>query len=122
MTTVLVRVFIAVKKHHDHGNSYKEKHLIGVAHLQFQRFSSLSSWWGTWWCEGRHGAGEVLHLPGNRKSTETLGSILSIGNLKTLPHSGTLPPTKSYPLQQSHTSYEIMGADCIQTTTEINDA
>jgi hypothetical protein len=26
--TVLVKVSISVKRHHDHGNSYKEKHLI----------------------------------------------------------------------------------------------
>ena len=34
-SSVLVRVSIAVKRHHDHGNSYKEKHLI-VAGLQFR--------------------------------------------------------------------------------------
>ena len=40
----LVRVSIAVKKHHDHGNSYKGRDLIGhgEAHLQVQRFSPLS--------------------------------------------------------------------------------
>jgi hypothetical protein len=31
-----------MKRHHDHGNSYKEKHLIGAA-LQVQRFSPLLS-------------------------------------------------------------------------------
>ena len=43
----------------------------------------------------------VLHLPG--KSTEILGCILSIGTLKARPHSDRLPPTRSHPLQQSHT-------------------
>ena len=39
----LVHYFIAVKSHHDSGNSYyKRKHLIGAG-LQFQRFSLLSS-------------------------------------------------------------------------------
>ena len=33
---VLVRVSVAVKRHHNHGNSYKGKYLIGVAHLQFR--------------------------------------------------------------------------------------
>ena len=33
---------IAVKGHHDNGNSFKRKHLIGAG-LQFQRFSPLSS-------------------------------------------------------------------------------
>lgn len=32
---VLGRVFIAVKRHHDHSNSYKGKHLIGAG-LQFE--------------------------------------------------------------------------------------
>ena len=40
--TVLVRVSIAVKRHHDQGNSYKRKHLIGAG-LEFQRFSPLLS-------------------------------------------------------------------------------
>ena len=30
--SVFVRVSIAVKRHHDHGNSYKGKHLIAVAY------------------------------------------------------------------------------------------
>jgi hypothetical protein len=38
-----LRVSIAVKRHHDQGNSYKRTHLIGAG-LQFQRFSLLSSW------------------------------------------------------------------------------
>jgi hypothetical protein len=54
---VLVRVSIAVIRHHNHGNSYKGKHLTGVG-LQFQRFSSLLSWWEAWQHAGRHGAGE----------------------------------------------------------------
>ena len=29
---VLVRVSIAVNRHHDQGNSYKEQHLIGAAY------------------------------------------------------------------------------------------
>ena len=31
-----LRVSIAVKRHHDHGKSYKGKNLIGVDHLQFR--------------------------------------------------------------------------------------
>ena len=45
--------FIAVKRHHDHHNSYKGKHLIGTG-LQFQRLSPLS----TWQHPHRHGAGD----------------------------------------------------------------
>jgi hypothetical protein len=54
---VLVRVAIAVNRHQDHGNSYKEKYLIGPG-FQFQRFGPLSPWWEAWQHAGRHGAGE----------------------------------------------------------------
>ena len=43
-TYVLVRVSIAVKKHDDHGDSYKEDIKLRVS-LTVQRFSPLSSWW-----------------------------------------------------------------------------
>jgi len=55
--SVLVTVSIAVKRHHDWGNSYEGKHLLRTG-LQFQRFSPLSLWQGTWWLVGRHGARE----------------------------------------------------------------
>ena len=51
---VLDTVSIAVKRHHDQGNSYKEQHLIGAG-LQVQRFSP-SSWHETWQHPGRHGS------------------------------------------------------------------
>jgi hypothetical protein len=43
--------FIAIKRQHDQGSSYKDKHLIGVG-LQFQRFNPLS-WQGSWHCAGK---------------------------------------------------------------------
>jgi hypothetical protein len=46
-----------VKRHHDHGNSDKGKHLIGAG-LQFQRFSPLTSCQEAWWQAGRCGAGD----------------------------------------------------------------
>jgi hypothetical protein len=46
-----------VKRHQDHGNFNKRKHLTGAG-LQFQRFSPLSSWWGAQWHAGRHDARE----------------------------------------------------------------
>ena len=57
--SVLVRVSIAVKRHHDQGNSYKGQHLIGAG-FQVQRFSPiirlhLSSWQHP----GKHGAGKA---------------------------------------------------------------
>ena len=38
---------IAVKRHHDQGNSYKGKHSTGTG-SQVQRLGSLSSWWEAW--------------------------------------------------------------------------
>ena len=66
---------------------------------------------------------KVLHLVGNRKPTETVGSILSIGNLKALPQSDTFPPTRANCCNKarpsnSATHYEIMGDNYVQTTTE----
>ena len=42
MMTVLVRAFVATKRHHNHSNSYRRKHL-SRAGLQFQKFHPLSS-------------------------------------------------------------------------------
>ena len=39
---VLVKVSIAVNRHHDQGNSYKEQNLLGAG-LQVQRFNPLPS-------------------------------------------------------------------------------
>ena len=44
--------FLLLWRHHDHGNSYKGKHLFGAG-LQFQRFRLLSSWWEAWQQAGR---------------------------------------------------------------------
>ena len=54
VVAVLVGVSITVMRHHDHRNSYKEKHLIG-ADLQFQRFSPLMLWREAWQHAGRKG-------------------------------------------------------------------
>ena len=45
----------------------------------------------------------VLHLEDNKRSTDTLDGILSIGNLKACPHSDTLPPTRLHLLQKATT-------------------
>ena len=58
--------------------------------------------------DGEHGGLEadivlklrVLYLSGNRKSSKTLGGILSIGNLKACTYCDILPPT----FPQSHIS------------------
>ena len=72
-----VLVWIAVKRHHDQGNSYEGKHFTGAG-LQFQRFSPLSSWWEAWRCAGRHGAEmRVLHL-----DLKAVRRLTSTGNQK----------------------------------------
>ena len=43
----LVRVCIALERHYNHSNSYKGKHLTGVAHLQF-RNSVMAREHGNW--------------------------------------------------------------------------
>ena len=100
---VLVRVSIAVKRHHDHGNSYKGKHFIGAG-LWFQRFSPLSSWQEAWWHVSRHGAGKApcweFYIWIRRKKM-THWTWLEPLDLK-LSSSDTLPPVTHF-LQQHHT-------------------
>ena len=92
--------FIAVKRHHDQGNSYKGKHLTGAG-LQFQRFSPLSSWWETWWHTCRHDAKDswtfyisIQRQPGGA----------SLPPWMELEHRTSKPtPTVTHFLQQSHT-------------------
>lgn len=75
-SSCLVRASIAVKRQHDHNNSYKGKHLI-KADLQVQRFSPLSSWQKLWQLAGWHDAGEwirvlrLYHLQTRRRERDT---------------------------------------------------
>lgn len=55
MGNCLSQYSIAVKRHHEHSNSYKGKHLLGW----LQRFSPLALGREIWQSIGsRHGAGE----------------------------------------------------------------
>ena len=54
----LVRVSIAVKRYHDHSNSYKGKHLIVVAGLQFRGLVHCCHGEKQGIMQGRHGARE----------------------------------------------------------------
>jgi hypothetical protein len=47
------------------------------AGLQFQKFSSLSLWWGTWQCPNRHG-GSASRSEGSRKRKRHTGPGLGI--------------------------------------------
>lgn len=58
---MFLRVSIAVNRHHDHGNSYKE--VLTGAGLQVHRVSLLSPWQEEWWHSSRHGVGEALRVP-----------------------------------------------------------
>jgi hypothetical protein len=75
---------MAVKRHHDQGNSYKGKQLIGTG-LQFQGFTGLSSSQEAEQDAGRHGAEEAKSSTswseGSRRLFHT-GQSLSIGDLK----------------------------------------
>jgi hypothetical protein len=82
---------IALKTHHDQGNSYKGQHLIGAG-LQIQYIISA----GAWQHLSRHGAA------GAERSTFCLEDSQEEG-LIAHPHSDILPPTKPHLLQQGHT-------------------
>lgn len=53
--------FIAVKRHHDHGNSYKREYLIGTC-IHSQRFNLFSSWQEKCWEAGRHILKKLLRV------------------------------------------------------------
>ena len=63
-----LRVPIAVKRHHQHGKSYKSKHLIVVAYSL--RGSVHYHHSGTWQHAGRCGAGEAAENPTSCRQQE----------------------------------------------------
>ena len=105
-STVLVRVSISEKRHHDQGNCYKEKHLIGIG-LQFQRFSTLSAWW----LADRHaGEGAESSTPWSAGSRNIVTAPI-VTYLPTRPHwLVPLPMAK-------HSNTWVYEAIAIQTTT-----
>ena len=58
---VLVKVFIAARRYHNHSNFYKREtfHWSGL-HVQRLRLFHHGV---NWWCAGRHGAGEGAESP-----------------------------------------------------------
>ena len=50
----------------------------------------------------------VLYITGNKKLAETLGGILSIGNLKADPHIDILPPARSHPFSKTTPSNSVI--------------
>jgi hypothetical protein len=102
---------IAVKRHHDHGNSYKGKHFIEIGLVL--EVQSLLSWWEAWWHTGRCGTGEVPEswtsgLAARRKR-ETLGLAWAFETPKPTP-SDRLSPTRSQSLTVPLPMGKPMGA------------
>ena len=67
MVYCLSQSSIAVKRHRDHGNSYKGKHVIGTG-VWFQRCSPLLAWQETWQYAARHGTVSTSGCQGSRKT------------------------------------------------------
>jgi hypothetical protein len=110
--TVLVRVSIAVKRHHDQSNSYEEQHLPGAG-LQVQSFSPLSSLQGSQQHPGRHGAG------GAESSTSySKGQQEKTGSQAARKRVSKPTPTVTHFAQQDHTPNSATPwTKHIQTTT-----
>ena len=87
-----LRISIAVKKHHDHSNSYKGKLLIGVAHLQFRS-------WVHWGKQGSIQTDMVLE-----KELRVLTSWLT-GNSLSIYETSKPASAVTHFLQQGHTHY-----------------
>ena len=60
---------MAVKRHHDQDNSYKEQHLIGAV-LHFQTFSPISPWQKAWQYSDRLDAGGVESTTSSSKGSQ----------------------------------------------------
>jgi hypothetical protein len=127
----LTLCLIALKRHLDQSSSYKWQHLI-EAGLQFQRFSSLSSWWEAWQHARRHGTGRAeISASWSERNQERLSSASSweeaLFHTEQSLRTGTSKPTPSVThfLQQSYTysnkstppNSAISWAKYIQTTT-----
>ena len=116
--------FIAMKRHHNQGDSYTGKHFFGTG-FQLQRFHPLS-WWEAWQHPGRPGAGgtesSMSWSAGSRrvlcatlgiawaymtsKLASTVTHFLQLGHLL----------IESLPMAKNSNTWS-MGAIPIQTTT-----
>jgi hypothetical protein len=95
---------LLMRKHHDQGNSYTGKHLIGAC-LHFQKFNIIVIITGSMEvCRQSVLEKElrVLHLDTQETVCHTRCS-LSIGDLRAYPHSDKLPSTRPHLLQQEDT-------------------
>ena len=130
MTSILFRVSMAVKKQHDHGNSYKEKHLIEVADCSSEVQSIVIMAGNMIACRQTWMVLSVYILI-RRQQELNCNSVSSLctGKLKAHPYSDTLPPTKpcllivpllTFKLPQVHQLYwDIDCLDIVQATTVI---
>jgi hypothetical protein len=86
-----------VKRHHDHNNSYKGKHLTGAV-WQFQ--SILLSWWEKWQHARKQGAGKGAGSSTSRLADSSKVNWLSfpIPSLEVLPGYRRWPCQVPYPL------------------------
>ena len=91
---VLVRGSVIMKRYHDHGSSYKGKHLIGVAYISRGLVHYHHSGHGS--MQTDMVLEKKLHLDpaGNRMWSGILGMALAYMRPQSLPHSDTLPATR----------------------------
>ena len=104
------RTYIAVKRHHDHNNSYKGKHSIWW--IGFRGLVHCHHGW-TCWSASRYGAGKGGESSTSCRPQEVNRhwAWLEHLRLQTPLHSDKLPPTRPHPLQQSN--WCCVGVDII---------
>ena len=91
---VSVKVSITVKRHHDQGDSYKGKHLIGAS-LQDQRFRPLSSWQETGSMQAGIALEKECSTPCSKGEQENISQAAR--------RVSKASPTVTHFLQQNHT-------------------
>jgi hypothetical protein len=114
---ILVNCPTAVKRHHDHSNSYDGKCLV-EAGLQLRGLAHYHRWWEVWQCIGRLCSGEgaessISGSAGSRRREWATGPGLSFWNLKAHSERHTFSnkatPPNATPKWPSIQIYESMG-------------
>lgn len=101
-TSCLCTCSIAVERHHAHGNSCERKHVFGGC-LQFQRFVSLTPWWGTrgqTWC-WRSSREFFIQICRQQEEREPLGLAWAFTSLKPTSRD-TIPQARLHLFQEGH--------------------
>lgn len=91
---ILAKASVSVKKHQNHGNSYKVKNLIESSILFQRSIVIMAAYRKTWW--GRRNSELYILICSQQKEIATLGLVCAFNTSKL---TYTLAPTRTHLLQ-----------------------